>query len=429
MHQRARRDARHRRDPHRPAAAGARPGGLRVLPAEGATAASSSCAVRDTGPGIAAAGAGPHVRAVLLDQGDVGAAAAWACRSRTASCTSTAATSWSTAWPNERTKFRVLLPAPDAGAAEALPPAAPARRAGARARAPVGPRAGGGRRGRSIREFMAELLGGWGLEVVVLADGAAARDAVAADPQRYDLVITDQTMPQLTGLALARELARLRPGAAGDPLHRLRGGPVAAASCARRACCSWCASPSSRRSSSRCSQVIWRGALIQIQQQIRVLRKSAGNPRRASFSPMQSTRREIMDEFLLQDPIGMPRGSLLRIDGGAGVLVHVWEGELWLTQEGSAKDHVLWRRAELPRRPRRRHARARVPAQRGQPVAAGPSARRGASTWRPGAAARTVLYLPQAPARGHAAPVLREPARAPSRQHGILSGRRPVIAV
>jgi hypothetical protein len=48
-----------------------------------------------------------------------------------------------------------------------------------------------------------------------------------------------------------------------------------------------------------------------------------------------------MNELLLQDPIGIPRGSLLRIDGGAGVLVHVWKGELWLTQEGSQKDHVL----------------------------------------------------------------------------------------
>jgi hypothetical protein len=56
---------------------------------------------------------------------------------------------------------------------------------------------------------------------------------------------------------------------------------------------------------------------------------------------MQSTRREIMDEFLPKDPIGIPRGSVLRIEGGAGVLVHVWEGELWLTQEGSRKDHLL----------------------------------------------------------------------------------------
>jgi len=56
---------------------------------------------------------------------------------------------------------------------------------------------------------------------------------------------------------------------------------------------------------------------------------------------MQSNRREAMEKFPLQDPVGIPRGSLLRIDDGAGVLVHVWEGEIWLTQEGSAEDHVL----------------------------------------------------------------------------------------
>ena len=112
---------------------------------------------------------------------------------------------------NERTKFRVLLPAPVATAAEAAP-AEPGHGGPARKRTRL--------RGRvlvvddeqSIREFMLDLLGGWGLEAAALPDGAAARDAIAADPQRYDLVITDQTMPQLTGLALAREIARLRPG-------------------------------------------------------------------------------------------------------------------------------------------------------------------------------------------------------------------------
>jgi hypothetical protein len=48
-----------------------------------------------------------------------------------------------------------------------------------------------------------------------------------------------------------------------------------------------------------------------------------------------------MAAFMLEESIGMPRGSLLRIDGGAGVLVHVREGEIWLTQEGSRKDHLL----------------------------------------------------------------------------------------
>jgi hypothetical protein len=48
-----------------------------------------------------------------------------------------------------------------------------------------------------------------------------------------------------------------------------------------------------------------------------------------------------MDGFPAKTPVGMPRGSLLRIDDGAGVLIHVWEGELWITQDGSPKDHVL----------------------------------------------------------------------------------------
>jgi PAS domain S-box-containing protein len=112
---------------------------------------------------------------------------------------------------NDRTKFRVLLPAPEASAesAPADDPTHPPVRARARRLS-----------GRvlvvddeqAIREFMLDLLGGWGLEVAALPDGAAAREAIAADPGRFDLVITDQTMPQFTGLALAREVARLRPG-------------------------------------------------------------------------------------------------------------------------------------------------------------------------------------------------------------------------
>lgn len=48
-----------------------------------------------------------------------------------------------------------------------------------------------------------------------------------------------------------------------------------------------------------------------------------------------------MDQSLFQESIGMPRGSLLRIDDGVGLMVLVREGELWLTQEGSRKDHLL----------------------------------------------------------------------------------------
>lgn len=48
-----------------------------------------------------------------------------------------------------------------------------------------------------------------------------------------------------------------------------------------------------------------------------------------------------MDEYVVQGSIGMPRGSSLRIDDGRGILIYVWEGEVWLTQEASRKDHML----------------------------------------------------------------------------------------
>jgi PAS domain S-box-containing protein len=63
-----------------------------------------------------------------------------------------------------------------------------------------------------VRGLMRELLEGWGLEVAEATDGAAALRAIDSQPDRYDLVITDQMMPGLTGLELARELLSLRPG-------------------------------------------------------------------------------------------------------------------------------------------------------------------------------------------------------------------------
>ncbi len=39
--------------------------------------------------------------------------------------------------------------------------------------------------------------------------------------------------------------------------------------------------------------------------------------------------------------VAMPRHGMLRIDDGRALLVHVREGEIWLTQDGSPADHVL----------------------------------------------------------------------------------------
>ena len=63
----------------------------------------------------------------------------------------------------------------------------------------------------SVREFMSELLGSWGLDVTLAEDGVAACEAFAADPDAFDLALLDQTMPRMTGLEAAAQLAKLRP--------------------------------------------------------------------------------------------------------------------------------------------------------------------------------------------------------------------------
>ena len=63
----------------------------------------------------------------------------------------------------------------------------------------------------AVAEFMAELLGSWGLEVTVQQSPGEAQTSFADDPEKYDFVVTDQTMPRLTGLDLARSLLARRP--------------------------------------------------------------------------------------------------------------------------------------------------------------------------------------------------------------------------
>jgi PAS domain S-box-containing protein len=65
---------------------------------------------------------------------------------------------------------------------------------------------------KMVGEFMAELLGDWGLEVRVERNPLEAERWLAEDPARVDLVLTDQTMPGMTGLELARRAGALRPG-------------------------------------------------------------------------------------------------------------------------------------------------------------------------------------------------------------------------
>ena len=57
---------------------------------------------------------------------------------------------------------------------------------------------------REILEFL-------GYTVITKTNSTAALEAYRADPDGFDIVITDQTMPTLTGLELAKELLGIRP--------------------------------------------------------------------------------------------------------------------------------------------------------------------------------------------------------------------------
>jgi CheY-like chemotaxis protein len=55
------------------------------------------------------------------------------------------------------------------------------------------------------------MLGSLGYDVVSTTSSLQAVESFQAEPHRFDLVITDQTMPHMTGERLAHELHRIRP--------------------------------------------------------------------------------------------------------------------------------------------------------------------------------------------------------------------------
>ena len=105
-------------------------------------------------------------------------------------------------------RFRVLLPALDDGAPLAKPAAESARSTPRRRLAGkilvVDDEA-------PVADFMRELLSSWGIDAVATTDARQALTAFTLEPDAYDLVITDQTMPSATGLGLARDLLARRP--------------------------------------------------------------------------------------------------------------------------------------------------------------------------------------------------------------------------
>jgi|SRR6185436_17376460 len=48
-----------------------------------------------------------------------------------------------------------------------------------------------------------------------------------------------------------------------------------------------------------------------------------------------------MDGYSVYGATGMPRGSLLLIEHGRGMQIELWDGELWITQEGDDRDYII----------------------------------------------------------------------------------------
>jgi CheY-like chemotaxis protein len=63
----------------------------------------------------------------------------------------------------------------------------------------------------AILQIEAQILERLGYQTTLFADSTEAVAAFQADPDRFDLVITDMAMPRMTGARLAGELIAIRP--------------------------------------------------------------------------------------------------------------------------------------------------------------------------------------------------------------------------
>ncbi len=64
---------------------------------------------------------------------------------------------------------------------------------------------------QAITGFLAELLGSNGYEVLTCNDAQSALTQFLADPAAIDLMVTDQTLPKMTGVELSKAVLQLRP--------------------------------------------------------------------------------------------------------------------------------------------------------------------------------------------------------------------------
>ena len=64
---------------------------------------------------------------------------------------------------------------------------------------------------KSLLDLGRDLLGRLGYRVETRASAIDAIEAFRADPQKFDLVISDMTMPKMTGDEMARHMRAIRP--------------------------------------------------------------------------------------------------------------------------------------------------------------------------------------------------------------------------
>jgi CheY-like chemotaxis protein len=105
-------------------------------------------------------------------------------------------------------RFRVLFPAAAGTQAVEI---APRRRAAAPA-SPLKGRVLLVDDEQMVTRFMRELLQGWGLKVTAVTSATDAKQVFTRAPQDFDVLLTDYTMPRMTGLDLAQALRAVRPG-------------------------------------------------------------------------------------------------------------------------------------------------------------------------------------------------------------------------
>jgi PAS domain S-box-containing protein len=112
--------------------------------------------------------------------------------------------------PGQGSVFRVLLPAAAQDTRRADAPAAPAP-AAMRAAPPLQGRVLLVEDESIVSDYMVDAMTGWGLKVVLERDPLAAARRLATNDDAFDLLLTDQTMPGMTGLALAKHATQHRP--------------------------------------------------------------------------------------------------------------------------------------------------------------------------------------------------------------------------